>query len=223
MLFNFAVPEAAASGLERVRASGHHGAMQFDPRPIVLEGRHVRLEPLAPHHADALFAIGRDPEIWRWMLTPAFAEPADAARWVEATLRAQAAGDEVAWATVRRSDGAIVGSTRYLDIRRAHRALEIGYTWLARDAQRTAINTEAKYLQLCHAFDGHGAVRVQWKTDERNEPSRRAIARLGAQFEGILRRFQTRQDGFVRNTAMFSLTAEEWPAARARLEAMLVR
>lgn len=197
--------------------------MQFNPRPILLAGRHVRLEPLAPHHAEALFAIGRDPEIWRWMLTPAFATPDDAGRWIEATLRAQAAGDEVTWATVRLSDGAIVGSTRYLDIRRAHRALEIGYTWLAREAQRTAINTEAKYLQLRHAFDELGAVRVQWKTDSRNEPSRRAIARLGAQFEGILRNYQTRSDGYVRHTAMFSLTADEWPAVRHRLEALLLR
>lgn len=157
------------------------------------------------------------------MLLPAFASLAEVGRWIDAALAVQAAGDEVAWATIRVGDGAVVGSTRYLDIRRAHRALEIGHTWLAREAQRTAINTEAKLLQLRHAFDTLGAVRVQWKTDERNEPSRRAIARLGAQFEGILRRYQTRHDGFVRNTAIFSLTADEWPAARERLEARLVR
>lgn len=197
--------------------------MSFDPRPVTLAGRHVRLEPLAPHHAPGLFAAGRDPEVWRWMLLPAFASLAEVERWIDAALAVQAAGDEVAWATIRVSDGAVVGSTRYLDIRRAHRALEIGHTWLAREAQRTAINTEAKLLQLHHAFDTLGAVRVQWKTDERNEPSRRAIARLGAQFEGILRRYQTRHDGFVRNTAIFSLTADEWPAARERLEARLVR
>lgn len=157
------------------------------------------------------------------MLTPAFATPDDALRWVEDALRAQATGAEVVWVTIRRSDGAIVGSTRFLDIRRAHRALEIGNTWLAREAQRTALNTEAKLLQLRHAFDDLGAVRVQFKTDERNEPSRRAIARLGAQFEGVLRNYQTRCDGYVRNTAMFSLTVAEWPTARSRLDAMLLR
>lgn len=196
--------------------------MPFAPQPILLEGRHVRLEPLAPHHAAGLFATGRDPEVWRWMLTPAFATPDDAARWIDATLRVQATGAEVVWVTVRRNDGLVVGSTRFLDIRPSHRALEIGYTWLAREAQRTAINTEAKLLQLRHAFDDLGAVRVQLKTDERNEPSRRAIARLGAQFEGVLRNYQTRYDGYVRNTAMFSLTAAEWPAVRDRLEAMLL-
>jgi len=130
----------------------------------------------------------------------------------------------VAFAIVRRSDGVAVGSTRYLEIRRLHRTLEIGWTWLARDAQRTAINTEAKFLLLSHAFEVHGAVRVQLKTDERNEQSRAAITRLGAVFEGILRNYQTRaHDGYVRNTAMFSITAAEWPAVKAGLMARLVR
>jgi RimJ/RimL family protein N-acetyltransferase len=117
----------------------------------------------------------------------------------------------------------VVGATTYLDIRRANRGLEIGNTWLAKEAQRTPINTEAKLLQLTHAFEPLGAVRVQLKTDERNLRSREAIARLGCTFEGILRKYQARYDGFVRNTAMFSLTAEEWPAAKARLEARLRR
>jgi N-acetyltransferase len=197
--------------------------MSFDPRPILLQGRHVRLEPLAPHHAPGLFAVGQDPAIWRWMLTPAFASLAEVEKLIEDILRNQAAGAEVAWATVRQSDNAVVGSTRFFDIRRPHRVLEIGYTWLTPSAQRTAINTEAKLLQLRHAFDDLGAVRVQWKTDERNEASRRAILRLGARFEGILRKFQTRSDGFIRNTAMFSMTDEEWPEARTRLEASLLR
>lgn len=157
------------------------------------------------------------------MLTPEFTMPADAERWVDDAVRANASGTEVTWATVRRSDGIVAGSTRFLDIRRAHRALEIGSTWIAREAQRSAINTEAKLLQLRHAFDDLGAVRVQLKTDERNEASRRAIERIGATFEGVLRNYQTRQDGYVRNTAMFSLTAAEWPAARARIQAMMLR
>jgi len=122
---------------------------------------------------------------------------------------------------VRAADGRVVGSTRFLDIRRPHRALEIGNTWLAREAQRTAINTEAKLLMLTQAFEGWGAGRVQLKTDERNDASRAAIARLGCAFEGVLRKYQARYDGYIRNTAMFSLVADEWPAAKARLQARL--
>ena len=149
---------------------------------------------------------------------------ADVENWIAEALRAQATGAEVAFAIVRRSDGVAVGSTRYLDIRRPHRALEIGWTWLAREAQRTAVNTEAKLLLLTHAFEVHGAVRVQLKTDERNAQSRAAISRLGAAFEGILRNYQTRPyDGYVRHTAMFSITAAEWPTAKAGLVAKLTR
>lgn len=193
----------------------------FDPRPVLLEGRHVRLEPLERRHLPGLLTAARDPEIFQWFLTPPLGDEAEMTKWLEDGLRAQAAGAEVAWATVRRSDGRIVGSTRFLDIRRPNRGLEIGNTWLAREAQRTAVNTEAKLLQLTHAFADLGAVRVQLKTDERNARSRAAIARLGGTFEGILRRYQARYDGFMRNTAMYSLTAEDWPAAKAALEAKL--
>lgn len=197
--------------------------MNFDPQAVVLEGRHVRLEPLERRHAGAIYAAGRDPELWQWMLVPAFTAPADTDQWVDDALRVQATGAEVAFATVRRSDGRVVGSTRFIDIRRSHRSLEIGHTWIAREAQRTAINTEAKYLMLRHAFAALGAVRVQLKTDRRNEPSRRAIARLGAVEEGTLRNYQTRYDGYVRDTVMFSITAAEWPAVQARLEGLLQR
>ena len=198
--------------------------MNFDPRPILLEGRHVRLEPLEERHRAALHAAaaGQD-EIFQWFLTDSLAKPHEMDAWFDDARRAIAAGTEVAWAVVRRSDGRVVGSTRYLDLRRANRGLEIGNTWYAREAQRTAINTESKYLLLRHAFEQLGAARAQLKTDERNEASRRAIARLGAQFEGILRRYQRRFDGYVRNTAMFAIVAEDWPAVRARLEAMMLR
>ena len=195
----------------------------FDPRPVLLEGRHVRLEPLALQHASALFAASRDPGIWCWLLVKQFDSVADTEKWITDALAAQAGGSEVAFVTVRRSDGVPVGSTRFLDIRRPHRSLEIGWTWLAPGAQRTPLNTEAKYLMFRHAFEQLDAVRVQLKTDERNARSRAAIARVGATFEGILRRYQARYDGFVRNTAIFSLTAEEWPAAKAALEARLAR
>jgi len=199
-------------------------APRFDPQPILLEGGHVRLEPLATGHASSLFLASQTPEIWRWLPLRMFAGVEEVTAWIAEALRTQETGSEVAFAIVRRSDGVAVGSTRYLDIRRLHRTLEIGWTWLARDAQRTAINTEAKFLLLSHAFEVHGAVRVQLKTDERNEQSRAAITRLGAVFEGILRNYQTRaHDGYVRNTAMFSITAAEWPAVKAGLMARLVR
>ncbi|HYC70130.1 MAG TPA: GNAT family protein [Opitutaceae bacterium] len=195
--------------------------MTFDPQPVLLAGRHVRLEPLEPRHESALLAAAKDPEVFRWFLTPPLGEPGEMRKWLEDAFRAQAARTEVAFATVRAADGRVVGSTRFLDIRRPHRALEIGNTWLAREAQRTAINTEAKLLMLTQAFEGWGAGRVQLKTDERNDASRAAIARLGCAFEGVLRKYQARYDGYIRNTAMFSLVADEWPAAKARLQARL--
>jgi len=188
----------------------------------VLAGRHVRLEPLERRHLPALVAAAQDPEIFRWFLTPPLSDEAEMTKWVEDGLRAQAAGTEVAWATVRVADGRVVGSTRFLDIRRANRGLEIGNTWLAPEAQRTPVNTEAKFLQLRHAFETLGAWRVQLKTDERNVRSREAIARIGAKFEGILRKYQARHDGYVRNTAMFGITAEDWPAVKTALEAKLL-
>jgi len=192
----------------------------FDPKPLTLEGTHVRLEPLAARHAADLFAASQHPDIWRWLPVPMFPSIGEVEAWIAAAQRGQATGTEIPFATVRRSDGRAVGSTRYLDIRVPHRALEIGWTWLGREAQRTALNTEAKLLMLGHAFEKHGAVRVQIKTDELNQQSRKAIVRLGATFEGILRNFQTRpHDGYVRNTAMFSITDQEWPAVKAKLVA----
>lgn len=195
--------------------------MAFDPQPVVLTGRHVRLEPLERRHEAALLAAAQDAEVFKWFLTRPLGEPAEMAAWLEDAFRAQAARSEVSFATVRVADGRVVGSTRFLDIRRPHRSLEIGNTWLARDAQRTAINTEAKLLMFTQAFEGWGAARVQLKTDERNAASRAAIARLGCTFEGILRKYQARYDGFIRNTAMFSLVAEEWPDAKVKLAARL--
>jgi len=198
--------------------------MPFDPQPLVLEGKHVRLEPMTFNHAPGLFAAARDPAIFKHLLIPPFAEAGETVKYVQEALAAQATGAEVPLVTVRRSDDRVVGTTRYLDIRRAHRGLEIGWTWLAPEAQRTAINTEAKYLMLRQAFDGWGALRVQLKTDANNAKSRAAILRIGATFEGILRKQLLRpHDGYQRDTAMFSITDVEWPAAKAKLEAMLAR
>lgn len=190
----------------------------------MLEGTHVRLEPLARSHAGALLAASADDAIWTFMPVARFADLAAVEAWIDDALRAQAAGTDVPFATVRRSDGRVVGSTRFLDIRRPHRGLEIGWTWINPAAQRSAVNTEAKYLMLRQAFDGWGALRVQLKTDARNEKSRAAIARIGGVFEGVLRKQMLRaHDNYQRDSAMFSFIAPEWPAARARLEAMLAR
>jgi len=198
--------------------------MKFDPRPVLLEGLHVRLEPLNPGHAAGLFAAGREPEIWKWMPRAPFQDAGDVGEWIAEALRAQEGGAEIPYATVRRRDGEVVGSTRFIDIRRPHRGLEIGWTWINPEAQRTPVNTEVKYLMLRQAFERWGALRVQLKTDVNNAKSRAAILRIGGTFEGVLRKQMLRaHDGYERDTAMFSIVASEWPAAKAKLEAMMTR
>lgn len=198
--------------------------MTFDPRPVMLEGQHVRLEPLASSHAEGIFEAARDPVIFKYLLIPPFASMGAVQVYIDDALRAQAAGSEVPYATVRRSDGRLVGATRFIDIRRPHRGLEIGWTWISPEAQRTPVNTEAKYLMLRQAFEAWGALRVQLKTDANNAQSRAAILRLGAVYEGILRKQLLRpHDGYERDTAMFSIIESEWPAVKAGLEAKLAR
>lgn len=189
--------------------------------PVTLEGLHVRLEPLSAAHVDGLLAAGEDPEIWRYLPIGGFARRADAEAFVAVAERGRSSGTELPFAIVRREDGRIVGSTRYLDVRPRDRALEIGWTWLSREVWRTPVNTECKLLLLRHAFEDLGAHRVQLKTDLRNLRSQRAIERIGGVREGVLRRHMTLHDGHVRDTVLFSLVDAEWPAAKARLEARL--
>jgi len=194
----------------------------MDPRPITLEGRHVRLEPLALTHApDLLAALSHDTAIWRWMTSEPPGTAAEMEAVLSAALEAQAAGAEVAFAQIAIEAGRAVGWTRYLNISRADLGLEIGWTWIGKPWQRTAINTEAKYLLLRHAFEDLGAARVQLKTDARNLQSQAAIERLGAAREGVLRKYQRTRGGLLRDTVMYSVLAEEWPAVRDRLEARL--
>lgn len=148
---------------------------------------------------------------------------ADLGAFIDAALTAQAAGREQAFATVDRSSGRIVGSTRYLNIEPAHRRLEIGYTWLAPAWQKSAINSEAKLLMLDHAFDRLGANRVEFKTDARNDPSRTALLGIGASFEGIFRRHMIVQQGVLRDSAYYSVVIDEWPAVRRQLEQRVER
>ncbi|MGE0352192.1 MAG: GNAT family N-acetyltransferase [Gemmatimonadales bacterium] len=188
----------------------------------VLDGRWVRLEPLGPAHVAPLSRVALDPELWRWTVSQVRTE-ADLRRYVEAALDAAAQGHAVPFAIFDRASGAAAGSTRFGNIDPHHRRLEIGWTWLGRAFQRTALNTETKYLMLRHAFEGLGCIRVEFKTDVLNARSREAIRRLGAVEEGVLRHHMITESGRVRDTVYYSILAAEWPAVRERLEARLAR
>lgn len=193
----------------------------FDPRPTVRAGTYVRLEPLSLDHANDLLVAGGDDATWTYMARPALRSRQDAESMIRQALIETEAGREVAFAIISVAEGMAVGSTRFLDIQRPHRTLEIGWTWVGASWQRTAINTECKLLLLEHAFDTLGAHRVTLKTDARNERSRRAIERIGGVLEGVLRRHRVCWDGFVRDTVYYGIVASEWPQVRARLFAML--
>jgi RimJ/RimL family protein N-acetyltransferase len=197
-------------------------SQQMTVEPCVLEGAHVRLEPLSLEHLDALAAVGLDPELWRWTLTQNHT-PDDMRRYVETALAEQRAGQSLPFATVERGSGRVVGSTRFATIERVHRRVEIGWTWIARPWQRTAVNTEAKYLMLRHAFEVWRCVRVELKTNAKNDRSRRAILRIGATEEGTLRKHYINADGTPRDSVYFSITDDEWPAVKERLEGMIAR
>ncbi|HSD51226.1 MAG TPA: GNAT family protein [Candidatus Methylomirabilis sp.] len=196
-------------------------AKAFDPQPITLQGVHVRLEPLVPRHAEDLFAAGSDEAIWTYMPRPVLQSVEDTQAWIQEALAAAAGGTQIPFAIIHRAGGKGIGSTRYLDIRREHRGLEIGWTWMGTAYQRTPVNTECKYLLLRHAFEELGAVRVQLKTDLRNERSQRAIERIGAVREGVLRKHLALWDGFIRDTVYYSILDSEWPAIKGRLENLL--
>jgi N-acetyltransferase len=182
------------------------------PERVTLEGRVVRLEPLEERHRDDLLAAAADPDIWRYMGTVLSGQDG----W--SAYLAYALGPEfVAWATVDKASGRAIGSTRFGDIAPEHERVEIGWTWITPAFQRTAVNTEAKLLQLTYAFETLGAGRVALKTDGRNERSQAAIARLGAVREGTLRRHMRLADGYVRDTVYYSILADEWPEVKSRL------
>ena len=196
---------------------------------IFLEGKQVRLEPLERRHIEGLVAAAAaDPSIYRWSLVPQGA--AAVTRYVDTALAWRDAGTAAPFATVRVSDGAVIGSTRFFDLERwawpqGHPrcgggffdGCEIGYTWLARAAIRTAANTEAKLLMLTHAFEKWQMLRVAFHTDVRNERSRAALERIGARFEGILRAHRMASDFIARDSARYSIVAVEWPETKQRL------
>jgi N-acetyltransferase len=198
-------------------------AGQFDPKPVTLEGRHVRLEPLLRRHAEDLFEIGKDETIWPYMSRPPLKSVPDTQGWIDQALGEAATGTQIPFAIIERASGKAIGSTRYLDIRRNDRGLEIGWTWIGTAFQRTTVNTECKYLLLRHAFEELGAARVQLKTDLRNLRSQRAIERLGAVREGVLRKHMVLWDDFIRDTVYYSVIESEWPEVKRRLEDLLER
>ena len=188
--------------------------------PVTLHGEAVRLEPLAREHVPGLLAVGLDPDLWR--ITVQFGGTPEAlAAYVDEALRQQAAGTALPFALVEPATGRVVGSTRFGNYDAASARVEIGWTWVAREWQRTRVNTEAKFLLLRHAFESLGMERVELKTDAINMRSRNAILRIGATQEGILRRHQRTWDGRLRDTVFFSILREEWPVVRERLEVML--
>jgi RimJ/RimL family protein N-acetyltransferase len=188
--------------------------------PVTLQGRVVRLEPLALAHVPGLARVGLDPELWRWIPTQV-ADAAQMQAWVQTALEEQAAGNSLPFAIISQASGEAIGSTRYMNIVPAHRRLEIGSTWLSTAAQRSGANTEAKLLLLTHAFEALKAIRVELKTDALNSKSRAAIARIGGIEEGIFRRHVICASGRVRDTVYFSMLDNEWPAAKTRLGGML--
>jgi RimJ/RimL family protein N-acetyltransferase len=188
--------------------------------PVTLEGQVVRLEPMSRHHVPALCEIGLDPEIWRWYVLPVRSAD-EMAGVVESALKEQAAGVTLPFVIVEAASGRVAGSTRYLNIDATHHRLEIGWTWLARPWQRTALNTEAKYLLLRHAFETLRCIRVELKTDSLNERSRVAILRIGAQEEGTFRNHMITESGRLRHSVYYSVITAEWPEVKARLEQML--
>jgi N-acetyltransferase len=187
------------------------------PHPQRLEGRLVTLEPLAEAHREALWGAAQDDDVWRWMIVSAGGDRGLFDEWVSTALGRSATGEEPAFAVVSRASGEPVGSTRFLTLRPEHRGLEIGHTWLGRGAWGTGANAEAKLLLLEHAFERAGCLRVEFKTDARNERARRALEALPARFEGVFRKHMLVRDGELRDSAWYAVTDDDWPVVRENL------
>jgi N-acetyltransferase len=196
--------------------------MTMEIHPITLEGRALRLEPLSLKHHAQMCEAGLDFDLWHWT-TQNVRTPKEMRSYIEQALGDQARGTSLPFATIDQASGKVIGSTRYLNIDVNNLRVEIGATWLAKNWQRTAANTEAKYLMLRHAFEKFGCIRVELKTDSLNQRSRDAILRLGAKEEGMLRNHMLTWTGRIRHTVYFSIIDSEWPEVKARLEAMLTR
>jgi RimJ/RimL family protein N-acetyltransferase len=190
--------------------------------PVTLEGRHVTLEPLGREHAAAIRDAAADGELWRLWYTGVPA-PEKTEAWIDAALAMREKLGAMPFAVREKATREIVGSTRYFNVEAAHRRLEIGHTWYARRAQRTAVNSECKLLLLTHAFEALSCIGVEFRTNFFNFQSREAIARLGAKQDGILRNHQIQPDGTLRDTVVFSIIEGEWPAVKRNLQFRLER
>jgi RimJ/RimL family protein N-acetyltransferase len=194
--------------------------MYLDVRPVRLEGELIALEPLAQSHAQGLYNRGRESADWAYMPRGCFVDQADTRQWIDEAL---ATPDQLPFAIVEQGKQKVAGSTRFLNIRPEHRSLEIGWTWLGQEWQRTGVNTEAKWLLLRHAFERLGCRRVEFKTDARNLRSQRALERIGATREGVLRKHMIVQDDFSRDSVYFSVIDDDWPDVAERLQVLLRR
>jgi RimJ/RimL family protein N-acetyltransferase len=195
----------------------------MEVKPVVLVGKHVRLEPMTEEHTSALAEIGVGQPFWHFMLYGDMNTEEDMRNWVRDILSRAQKGTDLPFVAIDIPSGRVAGATRYLNIMPKDRGLEIGGTWYGPEFQRTYVNTECKYLLLRHAFETLGCIRVQLKTDLRNERSQRAIERIGAVREGILRNHMILPDGHIRHSVFYSILDTEWPAVKKRLEEMLAR
>jgi N-acetyltransferase len=195
----------------------------FAIKPITLTGEAVKLEPLGIQYLEDLSRAGNSSDTWKYLPYGERTTPEKMKDLIRDLLAKQAAGTDLPFCVVSLTTGQAIGMTRLMDIQPANRALEIGGTWYAVEYQRTRVNTECKFLLLQHVFENLGCNRVQLKTDVRNERSRRAIERIGAQFEGILRDHLILPDGTVRSSAYYSILAREWPEVKDRLAEKLSR
>lgn len=189
--------------------------------PLTLQGPHARLEPLSHEHAEGLREATRDGQLWQLWYT-AVPSPEGMGAEIDRRLALQAAGSMLPW-TVFDAHGRVVGMTTYMNVDAAHRRVEIGSTWYARSVQRSPLNTQCKRLLLAHAFEALQCIAVEFRTHRLNTQSRRAIERLGAQLDGVLRAHQLSPNGTLRDTAVYSITAAEWPTVRAHLDWQLAK
>jgi len=191
--------------------------------PVTLAGTRVRMEPLSmERHGEGLLQIALEPEIWRWTM-PLMRDAADLERYLGEALREQAEGRSLPFATIDVASGRVAGCTRYGNVDARNRRVEIGWTWVGLEFQRSHVNTEAKYLMLRHAFETLDCVRVEFKANALNERSRAAMERLGAVYEGLLRKHMVRENGEWRDTVYYSILDREWPDVKARLEGLMRR
>ncbi|MCL4530983.1 MAG: GNAT family N-acetyltransferase [Chloroflexi bacterium] len=193
----------------------------IEVKPVVLTGRYVRLEPLSEAHVPGLAEIGVGQPFWDFMVYGKMEGADDMLNWVKDLLGRAAKGTDLPFVVIHLASGRVAGATRYLNIAPENHGLEVGGTWYGLEFQRTAVNTECKYLLIKHAFEDLGCIRVQLKTDSRNVRSQKAIERIGAVKEGTLRNHMILPDGYIRDSVFYSITDSEWPKVKARLEKML--